>query len=77
LTVSTKLERAKVITTTPSYVIATIPCYNEEKFISEVVRRVKKYVDMVIVVDDGSHDNTSLAAKAAGALVITHKSHNS
>jgi len=73
LTVTTKLERLKVIRTTPCYVIATIPCYNEEKFISEVVHRVKKYVDMVIVVDDGSHDNTSLVAKAAGALVITHK----
>jgi glycosyltransferase involved in cell wall biosynthesis len=61
---SSKVNRAKVI--------AAIPCYDEEKFISEVVRRANKYVDLVIVIDDGSHDHTSQAAKAAGALIINH-----
>lgn len=61
---STKVNRAKII--------AAIPCYNEERFISEVVRGANKYVDLVIVIDDGSHDNTSQAAKAAGALIIKH-----
>jgi glycosyltransferase involved in cell wall biosynthesis len=65
VTRSSKANRAKVI--------AAIPCYNEEKFISEVVRGANKYVDLVIVIDDGSHDNTSQAAKAAGAFVISHE----
>lgn len=54
-------------------VIAAIPCYNEEKFIGEVVRKAEKYVDLVIVVDDGSHDHTAQAAKAAGASVVRNE----
>lgn len=53
-------------------VIAAIPCYNEDRFISKVVREAKKYVDLVIVVDDGSHDGTSKVARAAGALIVNH-----
>jgi glycosyltransferase involved in cell wall biosynthesis len=52
--------------------MAIIPCLNEERFIVEVVTRALKHVDKVIVVDDGSTDNTSKAAAAAGALVIKH-----
>ena len=54
-------------------IVASIPCYNEERFIGEVVLKAKKYVDQVIVIDDGSHDGTSQIAEAAGALVINHK----
>jgi len=53
-------------------VIAAIPCYNEERFIGEVVLKAKKHVDQVIVIDDGSRDGTSQAARAAGALVVIH-----
>jgi glycosyltransferase involved in cell wall biosynthesis len=53
--------------------IAAIPCLNEEQFIGDVVTRARKYVDKVIVIDDGSTDNTSEVAKAAGAHVIRHK----
>jgi glycosyltransferase involved in cell wall biosynthesis len=53
--------------------VAVIPCLNEEKFIGNIVRRAAKYVDMVIVVDDGSTDNTSVAAKNAGAHIIRHE----
>ena len=55
-------------------IIAAIPCYNEESFIGEVVRKARKYVDEVVVVDDGSEDGTSEAARAAGALVVKHVS---
>ena len=48
--------------------IAVIPCLNEEKFIGDIVSRAKKYVDTVIVVDDGSTDKTSQIAEAAGAM---------
>ena len=53
-------------------VIAAIPCFNTEPFIAGVVTKAKKYVDQVIVIDDGSYDGTAEAAKAAGALVINH-----
>ena len=52
--------------------IATIPCFNTEPFIANVVSNTKKYVDQVIVIDDGSCDGTTERAKAAGALVINH-----
>ncbi|MBM3143321.1 MAG: glycosyltransferase family 2 protein [Chloroflexi bacterium] len=54
-------------------VVAAIPCLNEEQFISDIVTRARRYVDKVIVIDDGSTDNTSEAAQAAGAEVIIHR----
>lgn len=54
-------------------VVAAIPCFNEECFIGDVVSKAKKYVDQVIVLNDGSHDGTAEAAKAAGALVVHHE----
>ena len=53
--------------------IAVIPCFNEENFIGDIVTRARIYVDKVIVIDDGSTDNTSEVAKAAGAEVIRHE----
>jgi len=52
--------------------LAVIPCFNEETRIAEVVRRCSKYTDAVLVVDDGSTDETPERAKAAGAVVISH-----
>jgi glycosyltransferase involved in cell wall biosynthesis len=54
-------------------VIAVIPCLNEERFIAGVVSKAMRYVDAVIVVDDGSSDTTAAVAKEAGARVISHK----
>jgi glycosyltransferase involved in cell wall biosynthesis len=54
--------------------IVAIPCLNEAQFISSIVTRARRYVDEVIVVDDGSTDDTALAAGKAGATVIVHKS---
>ncbi len=53
-------------------VIAIIPALNEENSIESVVSAVKKYVDEVLVVDDGSNDATANIAKDAGATVLTH-----
>jgi glycosyltransferase involved in cell wall biosynthesis len=47
-----------------------IPAYNEAKNIGKVVKKAKNYASEVLVYDDGSVDNTSEEAKAAGATVI-------
>jgi glycosyltransferase involved in cell wall biosynthesis len=50
--------------------IAIVPAYNEERFIGSVVLKAKKYVDTVMVVDDGSTDLTAEIAQTAGAVVV-------
>jgi glycosyltransferase involved in cell wall biosynthesis len=37
---------------------AVIPFHNEERFITKVIEKTRKYVDLIIVVDDGSTDNS-------------------
>jgi len=54
----------------PGALIAIIPAYNEELSIGSVVLQTKHFVNYVIVVDDGSADDTSFIAEAAGAEVI-------
>ena len=51
-------------------VSAVIPAYNEEKTIEAVVEGAQPHVDEVIVVDDGSTDDTAHIAEAAGARVL-------
>lgn len=52
--------------------VAAIPCFNTAKFIADVVSRSKKYVDQVIVINDGSSDSTAELARQAGAVVVNH-----
>jgi len=52
--------------------VAIMPAFNEEKAIKEVILKLKNYVDQVIVVDDGSEDNTSQVAIESGATVYRH-----
>ncbi|MBX0332511.1 glycosyltransferase family 2 protein [Pontibacter sp. HSC-14F20] len=48
-----------------------IPAYNEEKSIAHVIKDIPaKLVQEVIVVNNNSSDNTSEAARAAGATVL-------
>ncbi len=51
-----------------------IPAYNEGARIGEVVHRVREInPDFdVVVVNDGSRDDTDQAARAAGAIVVSH-----
>ena len=49
---------------------AVIPAYNEALSIGSLVLQTKKYVDKVIVIDDGSKDKTADIARLAGATVI-------
>lgn len=49
-----------------------IPARDEEVSIGSMVLKTKKYADHVIVVDDGSIDDTAEIARIAGAEVIRH-----
>ncbi len=51
--------------------IAVIPAYNESASIARVVDLCKPYVDRVVVIDDGSKDNTAEVATRAGATVVS------
>jgi len=51
---------------------AVIPALNEAHSIEGVVRQLSRGA-MVIVVDDGSTDDTAALARVAGALVISHQ----
>jgi glycosyltransferase involved in cell wall biosynthesis len=53
-------------------VIAGLPAYNEGKYIGTLVLDARQYVDEVLVVDDGSRDNTARIASLAGADVVRH-----
>jgi len=53
-------------------IIAGMPAYNEGNYIGTMVLNTRKYVDEVIVIDDGSDDNTAEVAGLAGAEVVRH-----
>jgi glycosyltransferase involved in cell wall biosynthesis len=53
-------------------IVALVPGYNEGPRIGEVVRGAAAQLP-VLVVDDGSHDDTAAQALAAGATVIEQK----
>jgi len=59
-------------------ITAIIPAYNEEATVAEVVRvaRSSKLIDEVLVVSDGSTDNTVETARAAGARVLELQKNN-
>jgi len=54
-------------------IVAGIPAFNEEETIAKVVVRSSRRVDKVLVVDDGSSDDTALIAEKLGAVVVRHK----
>jgi polyprenyl-phospho-N-acetylgalactosaminyl synthase len=53
-------------------VAIVIPAYNEGSAIAQVVAGVRQQFPIVVVIDDGSSDETGRAAREAGARVLTH-----
>lgn len=59
------------------HLVIVIPCLNEERTIADVISAIPNDFDMitkrtVLVIDDGSTDNTVTCAEEAGACVIRH-----
>ena len=54
-------------------VYVVIPGYFEGERVGEVVKGVKAHCSNIVVVDDGSTDETSAAAATAGAHVLRHE----
>jgi len=55
-----------------SQTAAVIPAYQDEKHIAGIARRTRERLNHVLVVDDGSTDQTGQRAREAGAEVIVH-----
>lgn len=58
---------------TPSRMLVVMPAFNEEECVGDVVKEVKEFLPKatILVVNDGSSDNTAGVATAAGALVAS------
>jgi len=61
-------------------IVVTLPAYNEEKTLGSVLSEIKEVMDKgkykykLLVVDDGSIDDTAKIAKKSGAVVLSHPS---
>ena len=68
--------RASATATSPPFMLGNlsisvvIPCYNEEDGVREVIGRMPKAVDEIVVVDNNCTDRTSAVALGLGARVV-------
>ena len=53
--------------------LVAIPAYDEAGSIADVISRTEPHADEVLVVDDGSSDETAARAREAGATVVQHE----
>ncbi|MFA6017627.1 MAG: glycosyltransferase family 2 protein [Patescibacteria group bacterium] len=53
-------------------IVAVIPAHNEGARIAAAIADARQFVDHVVVVDDGSTDETAVVAKSSGAIVLRH-----
>src|SRR5215208_2814548 len=54
--------------------LAIVPAYNEQGMVGRVVREIHRHAPEfdIVVIDDGSLDNTAAEAEASGATVVRH-----
>ncbi|MHA1250975.1 MAG: glycosyltransferase family 2 protein, partial [Candidatus Helarchaeota archaeon] len=65
------LKKGEPIDLSKKKIFIVIPAYNEEKTIGEVIEKCKKYANEIIVVNDGSTDQTEKIAYEMGATVLS------
>ncbi len=53
-------------------VLVTIPVYNEEQYVNRVLDKVRRYADDILVIDDGSTDQTPMLLSGQPVDVIRH-----
>lgn len=70
--ISSNIKDSEIIgdSTKNPVVIAIIPAYNESRNIGKIIAETSKYVTIIIVVDDGSEDNTAELAMSKNTKVI-------
>jgi glycosyltransferase involved in cell wall biosynthesis len=56
----------------PLDIFIVVPAFNEAASVGNVVRQLRTKFANVVVVDDGSTDETGRVAREAGAVVLTH-----
>ncbi|MEM6750737.1 MAG: glycosyltransferase family 2 protein [Planctomycetota bacterium] len=57
----------------PCSVLVAVPVFNEQKHVANVIERITRYADCVLVVDDGSTDYTPMLLAMQPVDVIRHK----
>ena len=53
--------------------LIAVPVYNEEQYVSQVMRAIREYADEVLVIDDGSTDDTPCLLAKEDVSVIRHR----
>lgn len=53
--------------------LVIIPAYSSAKYLPKLISTAKNYISDILVIDDGSSDDTSAAARKAGATVYCHE----
>jgi len=53
-------------------IVAIIPAFNEEESIKRIIQKTREYVGDIIVIDDGSTDNTKSKAEGESVIIVHH-----
>lgn len=56
--------------------LAALPVYNEEGFVDDVLAEVSKYADNILVVNDGSTDETAARLQGWNKVSVVHHAEN-